>query len=311
MASGPFDQARKSAEKSLKRLGKSVGPTLDRIVASRDAAVETAKLTRDRAAEFIGPLSGWWRTTTARFAELTRPVAVPTRAVVASVAPLIAAIPLSIAGLFQATIDLVARAIQSISAAMTNDFVPALRRRAESAEKLLTPTRVGVGIGLLASVLLVGSQFLDLRGVAVGAPLYQGRIASDVPTPITAVKITGSAHFWVMIPLALLAAVLTVFAARRRRRALGLLVAACGAVALVIALVIDLPSGLDSTAALPYSDATVRLLGGFWAELGAGLTLVVAGVMLALGDVPRSSPRSVAIGLPPEKPVAGEGRLAI
>lgn len=224
-----------------------------------------------------------------RLASIAGPVTRPLRRVIGKIAPFVARIPLLIGAIGVAVIAGIASTIERAQFALTNQLLPVLTRGVANASRTLTPIRIGTFSCLIAAGLLIGSQFLDYRGVAVGEALYKGQIAVDAPAPITATAVTGDAHFWVMIPIALIAALVSIASLRSGNQRLGVLVCALGLIAAGIALAVDLPKGLDPVSALPYSDATTRLLGGFWAELFAGVALIVSGGVLARGNTVKPS----------------------
>lgn len=248
-----------------------------------------------RIRSFLAPHVKKLRQAGSRISSIAAPIVSPLRSLDESIAPIVAWFVLLPARVGLGLLGAVAWAIDRIWAWIVDRVMPALGSTIDSAGFRTTPGGVGAALAIAGSALLIGSQFLDLRGVAVGAPLYQGRIASDVPTPITETELLGPVNLWLMIPVAVAAAVLALGAGRGRRRKLGVGVGICGAIAIATAIVIDLPTGLDPTAALPYSDASVRLLGGFWAQIGAGLSLILAGVMILRGDQESPPTRRLAI----------------
>ena len=229
-----------------------------------------------------------------RLAKAASPLTEPLRALLGAIAPFVSWIPVGIGALVALVLGTIASVLERSQHLISHRLMPALTTAVSALSSRLTPTVVASACALVAAGLLIGSQFLDYRGVAVGAPLYEGEIAVDAPAPITATAVTGSAHFWVMIPIALVAALAAVVAARRSSRLLAVAVIALGAIALTIALAVDLPKGLDPVNALPYSDAETRLLGGFWAEFFSALALIVAGAVLARGDSLRRRPKRVS-----------------
>lgn len=149
-------------------------------------------------------------------------------------------------------------------------------------ERALTPRRALVAAAGLAAVLLAVSQFTDFRATGIGQPGYSGiedvtnapRV--DVRNPI------GSHSVLLLIAVAVALAGLAGLVRTGRRR-FALLVAGSGLATVVVALAIDLPSGLDTgDAALSYSGVTAILLSGFWLELAAGAVLCATGLLLWL-----------------------------
>jgi hypothetical protein len=150
-------------------------------------------------------------------------------------------------------------------------------------ERRLTPTVAIASVIVAAAIVLIVSQFLDYREVQAGVPAY--RDVSDVvaaPRVPGSVATAGSAHAYLMIPLALAAIVLTMGALGGRWR-LARLVVLAGLVVVAISILVDVPKGLDEgNAAIQFEGAEARLLGGFWAQLFAGVVIAACGVLLAL-----------------------------
>jgi hypothetical protein len=154
------------------------------------------------------------------------------------------------------------------------------RRALEWAEAEITPARAAVAVAFAAAGALVASQFFDYREVSVGTAAYSG-LESVAPAPPVGQDPTGSAHAWVMLPIAALAAAVIVFAMRGRWQLARLLVP-LGVVVIGVAILVDVPAGLDEgSASTAYQGAEARLLGGFWAQVAAGATLIVCGPLLA------------------------------
>lgn len=152
----------------------------------------------------------------------------------------------------------------------------------EFAMRTTTPARTLAFVCAGAAVALAASQFADYRGVAVGAPGYEGEIQSVAPAPFTDLKPAGSAHAYALIPLAAIAIVLAVMTARGRWR-LGRAVGLIGLAGIVVGLAIDMPQGLDAgDSGVTYLGTDARLIEGFWAQMAASATLLFAGPLLGL-----------------------------
>jgi hypothetical protein len=151
----------------------------------------------------------------------------------------------------------------------------------EATRRHVNPRSTVAFVGVCAAVGLGVSQFFDYHGVAVDAPDYAGEIGAIAPVPITDRQTAGSAHLWILLPLAALAAILTVAAYRGRPRLAGG-VAVCGVVGLAVAIAIDLPQGLEvGRAGLAFNGTEARLLQGFWAEVACSAVLILCGGLLA------------------------------
>ncbi|MFM9043014.1 MAG: hypothetical protein ACKOPI_02535 [bacterium] len=276
-----------------------------------EGAENAGRLLADTTSRAIGIADGWIRQRLIRLKQWSapvrdrveavvdlvtvkiRPLTRPLRAILARIAPLVARLVLLVAAVIGWVLSSIASTIEWTRDAVIERLIPAAGRGAGLASAAIDPVRTGAFSCLVAAGLLIGSQFLDYRGVAVGAPLYQGQIAVDAPAPVTATAVTGSAHFWLLIPVAIGAGILAVGILRGGGRNLAIAIAALGLITVAVALVVDLPKALDPVNALPYSDATTRLLGGFWAQLSAGIALVVSGAVLFRGSQGGPSRRRV------------------
>src|ERR1044072_8759805 len=94
------------------------------------------------------------------------------------------------------------------------------RRAATQVSAVLTPQRA-ICLTILASAgLLIASQFVDYRAVEIGQPGYAGLPAASPPT--VAPETSGAAHSYLLIPVAIAAALLALAAIHNeRRRGLG------------------------------------------------------------------------------------------
>jgi len=153
-------------------------------------------------------------------------------------------------------------------------------RWATRAGAVVTRRRAILGVVVASAICLVVSQFVDYRAVEIGQPGYAGLPTSAQP-PAVGVKTAGEAHSYLLIPLALIAAILAAAAIRRPRpRGLGLTLAGLGLVSLAVILIVDLPAGLDAGAqASRFSGATATLRDGFYAELAACVGLILGGLL--------------------------------
>jgi hypothetical protein len=145
---------------------------------------------------------------------------------------------------------------------------------------VVTPARGLAIVALAATIALAGSQFVDYRGVEIGAPEYRGVDAT--PAPQIDRRSPRSAHGAWVLAIAGAAVVVIAFALARNWRLARLLIF-LGAGVIAISLAVDAPRGLrEGSAAVIYQGAEAVLLGGFWAQLASGVTLMVVGPVLAL-----------------------------
>ena len=147
--------------------------------------------------------------------------------------------------------------------------------------RAITPAR-GLLIAAIGCAVLLGlSQFADYRGVAIGVDDYDPAIAAVAPAPEVGRAELGSAHSYLMVPVALLAIAVLLLASLRGRWKLCRLVALIGVLVLVVSLGIDRPTGLDEgSVARDFAGAEAKLLGGFWVQVFAGIGLIVTSLLL-------------------------------
>jgi hypothetical protein len=159
----------------------------------------------------------------------------------------------------------------------------AVRRVSARAGMVITPLRAALAVASLAAVALAVSQFLDYRGVAIGAGDYAAYpdIEPIAPAPQVDREVAGSAHAYLLLPVAIAALVALAFALRGRSR-LARLAAALGAFSLVVVLIVDRPAGLDEgVTTVRFEGAEARLEYGFYVELAASVVLVAASLIAA------------------------------
>jgi hypothetical protein len=211
-----------------------------------------------------------------------RPVFGPVRSFAGWIAPYITGALMWVIKLFAALIALLAEV-----GAVTGKWVAERTRGIATAtgralERHVTPRSTVAFVGIAAAVGLGISQFFDYHGVAVDAPNYAGEVGAVANVPITGTETAGSAHLWILIPVAVAAVVLIIGAYRGEKRLAGA-VALCGLLGLGVALAIDLPQGLDAgRPGLAFSGSEAVLLQGFWAEVACSAVLVLCGGLLAL-----------------------------
>jgi uncharacterized membrane protein YtjA (UPF0391 family) len=121
-----------------------------------------------------------------------------------------------------------------------------------------------------ALVALVAGEFSTLREIKAVTVVPKGGTTSG-----------GSHHGYALLVIAVAAAVMGFGALRGGSRPAALAVAALGLVALLIVLVIDLPS-LDDTGLIgrTYDLAEAHPSTGFWLELGGAIALAASGLLL-------------------------------
>jgi hypothetical protein len=209
-----------------------------------------------------------------------RPVGAPVAGFLAWIGHPVARALLFVIQLIAALIAVVLEVGQIVIRFLAGVFLGAALIAIEATRRHVTPRSTVAFVGLAAAVGLAVSQFFDYHGVAVDAPNYAGEIGAIAGAPIVDRQSAGSAHLWILLPVAALAAVLIVAAYRGRPRLAGG-VAVCGLVGLGVAIAIDLPQGLDvGRAGLAFTGTEARLLQGFWAEVACSAVLILCGGLL-------------------------------
>jgi hypothetical protein len=143
---------------------------------------------------------------------------------------------------------------------------------------VLTPARAICVVTIAASACLVVSQFVTYSSVEIGQSAYAGLPAAAPPA--VGPEDAGQAHAYLLVPLALLAAVVGVLGMLKERRGLGRIVSLIGLLCLAVILLVDLPAGQDASAqSVRFAGATAVLRGGFYAELAAAAGLLIGGLL--------------------------------
>ncbi|MFL5415763.1 MAG: hypothetical protein ACJ78Y_07185 [Myxococcales bacterium] len=211
-----------------------------------------------------------------------RPVFRPVTAVFSRLAPYITRTLLFVIQLIAGVVLLILELARSVIGWIAPRVSDAAIALALALQRYVTPLRTATFVGVAAAIALGVSQFFDYHGVAVSAPDYAGEIGAIAPVPITGTETAGSAHLWVLLPVAAVALVLLIAAYRGRPRLAGG-VAICGLLGIAVALAIDLPQGLDAgRPGLAFSGSEAVLLQGFWAEIVCSAMLIFSAGLIAL-----------------------------
>jgi hypothetical protein len=211
-----------------------------------------------------------------------RPVFAPVTRFAGWIAPYITGGLMFVLKLFAALIALIAEMGAVAGSWLARRARAGAAATADAAQRHVTPRSTVAFVGIAAAVGLGISQFFDFHGVAVDAPEYAGEVGSVASAPVVGTESAGSAHLWVLIPIAIAAIVLIVAAYRGQTRLAGA-VTVCGVLGLAVSLAIDLPQGLDAgRAGLAFSGSQAVLLQGFWAEVACSAVLILCGGLLPL-----------------------------
>ena len=152
-------------------------------------------------------------------------------------------------------------------------------------ENLASPRTVLAGVAVLGAVLLLVAELSPLYIVVVGS----------LETPRRSVS-GGSSHGWALAVVASAALAMAVVALRGARAAAGALIA-LGAVALVVAVAIDLPDTRRSGSlqeAVAFEKARAKAGRGLGLELAGAFALLSAGAGLLLVSPRARSSRPAA-----------------
>jgi hypothetical protein len=211
-----------------------------------------------------------------------RPVFAPVVAIGTRVAPYISRSLLLVLQLLGALIALILELATLLISRLRTAAGIVSMTLADWARRHVTPRATVAVVGAAAAVLLGASQFADYHGVAVDTQAYTSDISRVAPAPITGTESAGSAHFWILLPLAAFA-LLMVWGAYRGSRRLAAGTVICGIFGLAVALAVDLPQGLETgRAGIAFIGAEAQLLGGFWVEVFSSATLILCGCLLPL-----------------------------
>jgi hypothetical protein len=211
-----------------------------------------------------------------------RPLVAPLTGILARVAPYITRSLLFVLQLIAALIALTMELGRLAISRLTTALGVVAVALADWLGRHVTPRSTVAFVGAGAAILLGTAQFTNYHGVAVDVPNYAGEVGRTAPAPMTGTETAGSAHLWILLPVAAVALISAIGAYLGNRRfAAGLVV--CGVLGLAVAIAIDLPQGLDAGRnALAFYGAEAQLLGGFWVEVAASATLIFCGCLLPL-----------------------------
>ena len=157
----------------------------------------------------------------------------------------------------------------------------ALDRGARAASRRLTPARALTIVVGGAAILLALSQYADYRSISIGNGAYAD-VQSLAPAPETGRLQAGDPHSYVFVPVAIACLLLLAVATIGGRWRACRLIALAGFAAIVVALIVDRPAGLDpGDAALAFEGVKAKLIGGFYAQIAAGVLLSGSSSLLA------------------------------
>jgi hypothetical protein len=158
-----------------------------------------------------------------------------------------------------------------------------LGRALVALDRHVTPRRALIGVVGAGIAALIASQFLDFRATEVGQAAYDP-IQDITRAPRLDIQTPMDSHSILLLVVGAMALAGLAGSAITGRRAFGGLIALAGAATIAVALLIDLPKGLDvAVAEISYSGVDAVLLPGFWAQLAAGFVLTTGGLgLLAL-----------------------------
>ena len=156
-----------------------------------------------------------------------------------------------------------------------------LDRGARAASRRLTPARALTVVVAGAAILLALSQYADYRSISIGNGAYAD-VQSLAPAPETGRQQAGDPHSYAVVPVAIACLLLLAVATIGGRWRACRLIALAGFAAIVVALLVDRPAGLDpGDAALAFEGVEAKLIGGFYAQIAAGVLLIGSSSLLA------------------------------
>ena len=164
-----------------------------------------------------------------------------------------------------------------------------LRAALRFAERVVTPERAVAFVVIAAAIILAASQFVDYRGVEIGAPAYAD-VESVAPAPQTEVETTGSVHGYAMVPVAVVMIGAALLALRGRWR-IARVIAPLGLLVIAVSLLLDARKGLqEGEVGIAYQGAHAVLNEGFWLQICSAAVLVLTGLLLTRYAHARAAP---------------------
>lgn len=251
------------------------------------------------------PLAAGIRSTSASAMRGIRRVSPPVARAISSVARLLIAAILWIAAKIERVLGPAHRALGPITAA---GLAP-IGRAVTALEKVITPRRALAVTGIFAAACLIGSQFLDASGVAIGGDQY-GSVSALTSPPLKGVETPFGPHGPAVLLLGIASLALLVLALLRSDRRFALCASLAGLLSVVISLGIDVPASADiGVLATQFEGTDSVLLTGFYTQLAAASILTLTGALLAIRTpMPirerrtRSESPAAKAGAPPATP---------
>jgi hypothetical protein len=163
-----------------------------------------------------------------------------------------------------------------------------------AAERQVTPGRAAFAVAGAGVAALVISQFLDFRAIEIGRSGYSA-VQEIARAPRVDVQTPMDAHSVLLLATAVIAAACVAGLAFTGRRVFALGLSLSGLATIGVAILIDLPQGLDTAEAeIAYTGVAAVLLTGFWLQIAAGVVLTATGLLLAVtgNGLQRSAGRS-------------------
>jgi hypothetical protein len=183
-----------------------------------------------------------------------------------------------------------------------------LDRATRAASRVVTPARALAVVVAGAAVLLALSQYADYRSVSIGNDAYSG-VQTVAPAPETGRLQTGDAHSYVFVPVAIACLLLLAVAMVGRRWQACRLIALAGIAAVAVALLVDRPAGLDpGDAAVAFDGVRATLIGGFYAQIAAGILLIGSSTLLGRELRPAAAPERAEARARKRGPTPKRGR---
>jgi len=157
----------------------------------------------------------------------------------------------------------------------------ALDRAARAASRRVTPVGALTLVVAGAAILLALSQYADYRMISIGNDAYSG-VQTVAPAPETGRLEAGDPHSYAFVPVAVACLLLLAAAVVGGHWRLLRLITAAGVAAIAVALIVDRPAGLDpGVAAVSFEGVRATLIGGFYAQIAAGVLLIGSSSLLA------------------------------
>jgi hypothetical protein len=157
------------------------------------------------------------------------------------------------------------------------------KRMGTAVAETVTPLNTYAALAAISALALGVSQFFDYKSVQVDSLYYEGEVGGVADAPRVETHLAGSAHLYLLVPVAIAAlALIWMTYVDRSRWQLARWVGVLGLFAVLVSLAVDLPQGLDTgLSGIAFAGSQADLIEGYYAQLSAAVVLAASGFALA------------------------------